>query len=184
MGAKDVFINPQFCHSKDILTTNNVQNTNESSLLNGSNSMATAVSIMKTHHQTSGGAVASGPVENKTIMTETLANKVTSNDKDTTTDPSESNNNNKCVKEIKSGINICTTMPATQTMGNKSSSSDIDEEWHQKYAFIIGLLRKPHSLLVKESLIREREKLFEKLNAYRLERNLVRDNIKKHIQKG
>jgi hypothetical protein len=52
----------------------------------------------------------------------------------------------------------------------------LEEEWHQKYAFIINLLRKPHAVLVKESLIRERDKLCDKLTAYQMERNLVRDS--------
>src|SRR5271156_135784 len=36
-------------------------------------------------------------------------------------------------------------------VGGKSLEP-MDEEWHQKYAFIIGLLRKPHCVLLKESL--------------------------------
>ena len=62
--------------------------------------------------------------------------------------------------------------------------NSIEEEWHQKYAFIIGLLRKPHALLIKESLTRERDKLTQKLNAYQLERNLVRESINKLIKNG
>lgn len=65
-----------------------------------------------------------------------------------------------------------------------ASSVGIEGEWHQKYAFIVGLLRKPHVLLVKESLSREREKLCNKLSAYRLERNIVRESINKYIQNG
>ncbi len=65
-----------------------------------------------------------------------------------------------------------------------ASSVGIEGEWHQKYAFIVGLLRKPHVLLVKESLSRERDKLCNKLSAYRLERNIVRESINKYIQNG
>lgn len=73
--------------------------------------------------------------------------------------------------------------------GNSSNkvmmgTSVIEGEWHQKYAFILGLLRKPHVLLVKESLTRERDKLCNKLSAYRLERNIVRESINKYIQNG
>ncbi|CAG7663388.1 unnamed protein product [Allacma fusca] len=59
-----------------------------------------------------------------------------------------------------------------------------DEEWHQKYAFIIGLLRKPHAVLIKESLARERDKVSQKLQAYKLERSCVRDSIIKAKQIG
>lgn len=65
-----------------------------------------------------------------------------------------------------------------------ASSVGLEGEWHQKYAFIVGLLRKPHVLLVKESLARERDKLCNKLSAYRLERNIVRESINKYIQNG
>lgn len=58
----------------------------------------------------------------------------------------------------------------------------MEEEWHQKYAFLIQLLRKPHAVLVKESLSRERGKLGDKLAAYRLEKSLVRDSLKSHLQ--
>jgi hypothetical protein len=59
-----------------------------------------------------------------------------------------------------------------------------DEEWHHKYAFIIGLLRTPHALLLKEPLTRERDKLTQKLSAYNLERKLLRENISKVIKHG
>lgn len=60
------------------------------------------------------------------------------------------------------------------------NNNTIDEEWHQKYAYIIGLLRKPHYLLVRESLMREREKCTDKLNAYRLERKLLHQSLTRH----
>lgn len=64
------------------------------------------------------------------------------------------------------------------------SGGGIEGEWHQKYAFIVGLLRKPHVLLVKDSLSRERDRLGNKLSAYKLERNIVRESIHKYIQNG
>lgn len=77
----------------------------------------------------------------------------------------------------------CNNYPNNNICGSETSNF-MEEEWHQKYAFIIGLLRKPHSVLVKESLSREREKLAEKLSAYRLERNLVRESMNKHMKNG
>lgn len=65
-----------------------------------------------------------------------------------------------------------------------SEIQSMDEEWHQKYAFIIGLLRKPHCVLLKESLNREQDKLTQKLNAYILERNLVLETINKKRQQN
>jgi hypothetical protein len=65
---------------------------------------------------------------------------------------------------------------------SKSTMKYNEEEWHQKYAFIITLLQKPHAILVKGTLAREKEKLVEKLSAYRLERNLFRENINAHLK--
>lgn len=72
----------------------------------------------------------------------------------------------------------------SQTMRKKSNSNSSvvhDDEWHEKYAFILALLRRPYTLLVKDTLAKERDKLMDKLATYRMERALALENLKPHF---
>jgi hypothetical protein len=201
MGAKDVFTNPQFCPARELDHVNNAN----TSLLNGS--VAMAVSMMKSPLTSMGASNANIIVEKKTVRIQekngshnNCSSRYNSSQKDSnsnaasdlskTTEISSSSGSAICGGGGKSismnGARLTMMMGANNNdiTNTSEASCFMDEEWHQKYAFIIGLLRKPHALMVKDSLIREREKLLEKLNAYRLERNLVRDSIKKQLRNG